>query len=128
MSTNCGIAIKTEKGYETIYVHSDGYPEYMWSMLTKNYNSEELAAKLVGMGDASCIDEQLAPIPGTLHSFEARQRGVSVFYHRDRGDDWSEVAPAVFEKKDIFNGFYYSYIWEDGHWNFYTGGIFQPQD
>lgn len=127
MSTQCGIAIKTEKGYETIYVHSDGYPEYMWPMLTENYNSEELAAKLVSMGDASFIDKQLAPIPGSLHSFGARQQGVNIFYYRDRGDDWNDVAPAVYEKKDIFNGFYYSYIWEDGHWNFYKGGVLQPQ-
>lgn len=127
MSTQCGIAIKTEKGYETIYVHSDGYPEYMWPMLTENYNSEELAAKLVGMGDASFIDKQLAPTPGIIHSFGARQHGVSVFYHRDRGENWNDVAPAAYEKKDIFNGFYYSYIWEDGHWNFYKDGIRQPQ-
>lgn len=127
MSTQCGIAIKTEKGYETIYVHSDGYPEYMWPMLTESYNSEELAAKLVGMGDASFIDKQLAPTPGIIHSFGARQHGVSVFYHRDRGENWNDVAPAVYEKKDIFNGFYYSYIWEDGRWNFYKDGIRQPQ-
>ena len=127
MSTHCGIAIKTEKGYETIYVHSDGYPEYMWPMLTENYNSEELAAKLVSMGDASCIAEQLAPVPGTLHSFETRQRGVSVFYHRDRGEDWNDVAPESYTKKGLLNGFYYSYIWEDGHWNSYEGGILQPQ-
>lgn len=122
MSTQCGIAIKSEKGYETIYVHSDGYPEYMWPMLTEHYNSEALAKKLVGQGDASFIDEQLAPIPGILHNFETHQRGVSVFYHRDRGDNWNEVAPAVYEKKDIFNGFYYSYIWENSCWNFYKGG------
>lgn len=127
MSTPCGIAIKTKKGYETIYVHSDGYPEYMWPMLTENYNSEELAAKLVSMGDASSIDKQLAPIPGSLHSFETRQLGVSVFYHRDRGDDWLDVAPAVYEKKYILNWFYYYYVWEDGHWNFYKDVNLQPQ-
>ena len=127
MSAPCGIAIKAKKGYETIYVHSDGYPEYMWPMLTENYNSEELAAKLISMGDASSIDKQLAPIPGSLHSFETRQLGVSVFYHRDRGDDWLDVAPAVYEKKYIFNWFYYYYVWEDGHWNFYKDGIHQPQ-
>ena len=59
MSTHCGIAIKTEKGYETIYCHHDGYPDYMWPMLTENYNSEALAAKLVSFGDASYIEKKL---------------------------------------------------------------------
>ena len=126
MSTQCGIAIKTEKGYETIYVHSDGYPEYMWPMLTENYNSEELAAKLVGMGDASCIDKKLEP-SDKVHRFGRREEDVSVFYYRDRGDDWLEVAPAPYTKREMFNGFYYSYIWEDGHWSFYKGGVLQPQ-
>ena len=52
MSTHCGISVKTEKGYETIYCHHDGYPKYMYPMLMNNYNSEELASKLIGFGDA----------------------------------------------------------------------------
>jgi hypothetical protein len=122
MSTQCGIAIKSEKGYETIYVHSDGYPDYMWPMLTENYNSEELAAKLVSLGDASFIDEKLEPTPFSFHSFNTREPGVSIFYHRDRGDYWLEVAPAAYTKKEMFSCFYYSYIWENGCWNFYKGG------
>ena len=49
MSTHCGIAVKTEKGYETIYCHWNGYPEYMLPMLNNNYKSEELAKKLEGV-------------------------------------------------------------------------------
>ena len=120
MSTQCGIAIKTEKGYDTIYVHSDGYPEYMWPMLTKNYNSEELAAKLVSMGDASYISDNIEP--KGPHSFEKPDYDVCCFYHRDRGESWSDVSPTSFSKREMFNGFYYSYIWENGCWNFYKGG------
>lgn len=127
MSTQCGIAIKTEKGYETIYVHSDGYPAYMWPMLTNHYNSEELAKKLVSFGDASFIDEQLEPVTGILHNFGCRQKGVSVFYYRDRNENWQDVKPIVYTKKKIFNIFYYSYIWEDGCWHFYKDGIHQLQ-
>ena len=121
MSTHCGIAIKTEKGYETIYVHSDGYPEHMWPILTENYNSEELAVKLIGGGDASFIAEKFET--DQSHSFDKPQYDTCCFYHRDRGEDWNEVATAKKKKKDIFNGFYYSYIWEDGCWNFYKGGV-----
>ena len=121
MSTQCGVAIKTEKGYETIYVHSDGYPGYMWPMLTKNYNSEELAAKLVSLGDASYIDEKLEPT-SDFHKFGTPEPGVSMFYHRDRGEEWEDVKPSCYTKRLLFNQFYYSYIWEDGCWTAYQGG------
>jgi hypothetical protein len=121
MSTQCGIAIKTEKGYDTIYVHSDGYPEYMWPMLTKNYNSEELAAKLVSMGDASYISDNLEP--KGPHSFEKPDYDVCCFYRRDRGERWDQVAPITYLEKELFNSFYYSYVWEDGCWNFYKDGV-----
>jgi hypothetical protein len=120
MSTQCGVAIKTEKGYETIYVHSDGYPAYMWPMLTKNYNSEELATKLVSLGDASYIDEKLEPT-SDFHKFGTPEPSISMFYHRDRGEDLhTTVYPT---KKEMFNCYYYSYIWEKGCWNAYQGGI-----
>lgn len=121
MSTQCGIAIKTEKGYNTIYVHSDGYPEYMWPMLIENYNSEELANKLVSFGDASFIDKKLEPT-SDYHHFGTPEPDVCMFYHRDRGESWEGVAPAIMTREELFNGFYYSYVWEDGHWNFYKGG------
>lgn len=121
MSTQCGISVKSEKGYETIYVHSDGYPEYMWPMLTKNYNSEELAKKLVGGGDASFIAEKFET--DQPHSFDKPQLDTCCFYHRDRGEEWLDVAPTCYETKSmIFNQFYYAYIWQDGCWNFYENG------
>lgn len=121
MSTQCGIAIKTEKGYETIYVHSDGYPSYMWPMLTEHYNSEELAAKLMSMGDAIYIDRFIEPI-FDFHMFGTPEPDVCMFYHRDRGEDWISTQPKVYTKQQLFSNYYYSYIWEDGKWNFYQGG------
>lgn len=121
MSTQCGIAVRTEKGYETIYVHSDGYPDYMWPMLTEHYNSEELAVKLVGMGDASYIDELLEPT-SDFHKFGTPEPKVSMFYHRDRNEYWEDVAPTTYTLRELFNCFYYSYVWENDCWNFYKGG------
>jgi hypothetical protein len=120
MSTQCGVAVKTEKGYETIYVHSDGYPAYMWPMLTKNYNSEELAAKLISFGDASYIDILLEPT-SDFHKFGMPEPDVCMFYHRDRGE--AKRGPTPYPTKSVmFSNYYYSYIWEDGKWNFYQGG------
>lgn len=124
MSTHCGVAIKTEKGYETIYVHSDGYESYMWPMLIKNYNTEELARKLVCLGDASFIEERLEP--SGEHSFDNPEAGVCVFYHRDRGEDWKHNAPQAFTFSTVINDFYYAYIWEDGKWTAYKNGRVNP--
>ena len=120
MSTQCGVAIKTEKGYETIYVHSDGYPEYMWPMLTQNYNSEAWARKLVDAGDASFIDERFEPTPGVAHNFDFPENGVCIFYHRDREEDFHNTTYPT--KEELCSCYYYAYVWKDGCWNFYKGG------
>lgn len=123
MSTHCGIAVKTEKGYNTIYCHHDGYESYMYPMLTQNYNTEELAKKLVSLGDASCIEEKLEPTPGVVHTFDFPEKNVSVFYHRDRGEHWEDNKPYIYPtKSELLNIQYYTYIWEDGQWNAYKNG------
>lgn len=123
MSTHCGIAVKTEEGYKTIYCHHDGYESYMYPMLTKNYNTEERAKDLVSLGDASCIEERMVPSRESGHSFDNPEDGVCIFYHRDRGECWREVAPSLFRtKSELLDNYYYSYIFEDGKWNAYKGG------
>ena len=118
MSTHCSIAYKTEKGYNTIYVHHDGYESYMWPMLTKNYNAEEKARDLVSLGDASCICERMVPSRDSRHSFDNPEDNVCIFYHRDRGEDWVNCEPSCITKSDVLNN-YYAYIWEDGKWTAY---------
>ena len=118
MSTHCNIAYKTEKGYETIYVHHDGYESYMWPMLTKNYNTEEKARDLVALGDASFIDERMVPSRDSGHSFDNPEDGVCIFYHRDRGERWENTKPDCLRKSEVLNC-YYAYIWEDGKWTAY---------
>jgi hypothetical protein len=126
MSTHCGIAIKTEKGYEVIYCHHDGYPEYMWPMPTENYNSEELASKLVALGDASYIEKKLEPTyidSETFHSFGTPEPNVCMFYHRDRGEPWEDVAPDVHQTvKEALSQFYYGYLWENDCWHYVING------
>lgn len=120
MSTHCNIAYKTEKGYDTIYVHHDGYESYMWPMLTENYNSEELARKLVSLGDASYIDRLLEPT-SDFHKFGTPEPDVCMFYHRDRGERWENNKPDCLFKSEVLNC-YYAYIWEDGKWTAYKNG------
>ena len=119
MSTHCGIAVKAERGYETIYCHHDGYPKYMYPMLMNNYNSEELASKLISFGDASSIDEKLEPTED-YHRFGMPEPGVCMFYSRDRGEPEEDTRPAIYTREELFRSFYYAYIFEDGTWNAYN--------
>lgn len=121
MSTNSGIALRSGETFQTIYCHWDGHPRTMLPILRENYNSVELAAKLISYGDASSIDKKLDPTPGVAHTFMMPEKDVCIFYHRDRGDDWFSCQPACYTKKELFDqpAFEYIYIFEDGQWNVY---------
>ena len=117
MSTPCMIGIKTEEGYKAIYCHYDGYHSNMWPMLTTNYNSEELATKLVNLGDASSIDPRLESTPGVPHTFDFPEKVVCVFYHRDRGESWDRCQPKIYRsKRELKSQFGIAYVWENNHW------------
>lgn len=120
MSTHCGISVKTEKGYETIYCHHDGYPEYMWEMLTENYETFFKASGLVSLGDASSISKRMVPSRDSGHSFDNPEDDVCIFYGRDRGEE--NVGPNCYNKKTLLNTYYYVYIFEDDCWKYYRNG------
>jgi hypothetical protein len=119
MSTFCGIAVKTDKGYKTIYCHWDGYPGYMYPLLRDWYGTEERALALVSFGNASSIKKRLVPSVDSGHSFDKPEDDVCVFYHRDRGEDWEDVEPVFYSKESLLRDYYYSYVFEDGHWSAY---------
>ena len=116
MSTPCIIAVKTEEGCQAIYCHFDGYSDYMWPLLNEHYNSEELARSIVALGDASYITEKLWP-NSHYHSFSNPEPGVSIFYHRDRGEPWDFVKPELYESEFKLLGLQpYIYVFMNGHW------------
>lgn len=120
MSTNAFIGIIENNSITYIYNHSDGYLEYLGRMLLEHYNSEEKAKALVELGDVSVVKEKLAPAEGTVHSFDydKRQEGVSVFYGRDRGEEWEYIKPVTIQNTVFDEYSYYNYLYdvEEGHW------------
>ena len=121
MSTNSTVAVKTEKGYKAIYVHNDGYFDYMYPMLDTWYISQERAEDLVNFGDASFIAKRLVPSLGSDHSFDNPEEDVCIFYHRDRGEDFHS---SFYSNKDgVLKSQYYVYIFEDNMWRAYQGGV-----
>lgn len=120
MATNCTIAIETEKGYESIYCHWDGYPEYMYPMLRDWYATQERAEALIGFGDASVIAKRLTPSQDSNHSFDNPEDDVCVFYHRDRDESYCTAFHS--NKWGVLCSQYYTYIFEDGSWHVYIDG------
>ncbi len=123
MSTNSGIALRQGETYMTIYCHWDGHPKTMLPMLRENYNSFELANKLISYGDASYIQKKLEP-DTDHHTFDNPEDDVCVFYHRDRGDDWFSCRSTCYLKPELFHqpNFEFVYVFENGQWNAYAGG------
>ena len=119
MSTNATVAIKTDKGYEAIYCHNDGYPEYMYPMLRDWYGTQERAEALINFGDASFIAKRLVPSQGSNHHFEHPEEDVCIFYHRDRGEDFSS---ALYGRAGVLRSQFYVYIFEDNTWHVYIHG------
>lgn len=102
MGTSCNVSVQfREDLYKTIYVGYDGYPSYMFNTLTDNYNSQELAEALVNMGDASSVGPTLQ---------------LSEFYHRDRNEDFTTVAPVLSEDLNEAGNESYHYLWADNRW------------
>jgi hypothetical protein len=122
MSTNSTIAIKTDKGYEAIYCHNDGYFDYMYPMLDTWYNSWERAQALVSFGDASFIAKRIMPSKDSNHHFDHPEEDVCIFYHRDRGEPWEFNKPNFYQtKEEVLSTQYYCYIFENGCWTAYAG-------
>lgn len=85
MATRNRIAIVKENGtVESIYCHSDGYPENNGQLLLDNYDYE-IARELIELGDISVL---------------AKHPDEVVAYHRDRGEEYRE--PRVDKDMDAF--------------------------
>jgi hypothetical protein len=121
MSTNSGIALRQGDTYLTIYCHWDGHPKTMLPILRENYNSFDLANKLISHGDASYIDKKLEPT-SDFHKMNTPEPDVCMFYHRDRGDDWESCRPVCYTRRELFRqpNFEYIHVFEDGQWNSYN--------
>lgn len=108
MSTNAMIAHKVAAGYECIYLHWDGYIDHAGVTLRHSYITDEMAAKLIALGDCSSLGNDL---------------GDSEFYHRDRNEDrkgtCSKVYPTLKEAIDAYRN-WYNYVWADGKWTIYN--------
>jgi hypothetical protein len=119
MATRSRIGIKLEDGnVRSIYAHWDGYPSWNGKILFNSYTNVEKINALLDLGSISILAAEVSPSEDNKdeHSFEKPIAGVTVAYHRDRGD---EEEPAKITSEDEFYNELdeeYNYLFKDGKW------------
>ena len=112
------------------YGHYDGYPSWAGKHLKKYYNSPQKAKELLKLGKAG-ISTIGPKIKGNKdHSFEKPNKGVTVFYGRDRGEKGKMTS--TWRSRDavkFHSGEEYGYIYnlKDKKW-YYKSDYGNPQD
>lgn len=118
MSTRSAIIAKIGDFYYGIYCHFDGYVDGVGKVLHQHYQDAEKVKRLIELGDISSLGERIDPIGN--HSFDAREKGTTCAYHRDRGDAKITARRSPFNWKNVareigHNG--YVYVFEhDAGW------------
>lgn len=97
MSTHSNINVKVGNSYYGIYCHFDGYPSGVGKTLIENYNTQELAEKLVSLGDIFSVGESI---------------NETVYFGRDRGgeDTGYRISKSPLDEEG------YCYIFENNEW------------
>jgi hypothetical protein len=87
MGTRSVIAIENDNGTVAgVYCHWDGYLAGVGHTLIDHYTDREQVRRLVAGGAMSSLGAAVEPPQGVEHSFASPANGVTVFYHRDRGE------------------------------------------
>ena len=96
MATRSRIAIELPDGkVKSVYCHSDGSPNTNGKCLHEHYQDRSKVEKLIKLGDLSSLHESVEPTG--QHTFNNPQGGVTVAYHRDRGE--SRTGPRTNQTK-----------------------------
>jgi hypothetical protein len=128
MATRSRIAIEDQDGsVRSIYCHWDGYPSNNGRILLDNYKTREKVEALIALGSISSLNENVEIPEGVEHNFEHQAKGITVAYHRDRGEDLSiqkHWNAESFMKSDVEE---YGYLFTAaGEWRFVNGHV-SPQ-
>ncbi len=118
MATRSTISIQNADGtIDSIYCHWDGYPSNNGALLLKHYNTEDKIRELISLGSLSSLHERVKPTTGIQHSFDMPENGVTVAYHRDRGEALQiGKYSCLAEYNHKGNREEYNYIWKKGAW------------
>ena len=89
MSTHALIGrLNGDKSIDYIYCHNDGSPDYIMPPLIQIVNDGKVDY-LMALCSISALYDKLDPPEGVKHTFDEPCNGVTIAYHRDRGDDFN---------------------------------------
>jgi hypothetical protein len=133
MGTRSIIANTVDGITRAIYCHWDGYLDHVGSLLLKHYADTDKRTALVNLGSISSLRERVQPEPGEDHSFDRPAEGVTIAYHRDRGEELQpaeEMPMADFIANPPDHGTEYWYLHDGGQWfvRCRRGGAWHPLD
>ena len=144
MATRSRIGIENEDGtVSSVYCHWDGYPSNNGKILVTHYTDREKVKELIALGAISSLKENVAPpalppdiigirmlkefkvLPKTTHTFDTPQEGITIAYHRDRGEELDEArvdeSIEAYAKSDYEE---YGYVFtKDNEWKVVDGTI-----
>jgi hypothetical protein len=84
-------------------------------MLQQYYNTQEKVEALIALGSLSSLSERLAPAADEKHTWKKPVAGVTVAYHRDRGEKLSIRNYETLQELDR-NSEEYNYLFENDNW------------
>jgi hypothetical protein len=119
MSTSSRIGYEQEDGtFVSVYCHFDGYPSHNGNLLFHHYNDYWEVRRLVDQGNISGLDQYSGCPIG--HTFDKPVKGFTIYYSRDRGDDWDIEKPRIdTDIQEVRES--YGYVFKDNQW-FVMGG------
>ena len=133
MSTRSAIGISYQGVIKAVYVHSDGYMDYVGTVLNEHYQDTVKISKLISMGDMSMLGKEI----GRKIDFNARmaydendQAEQCRFYDRDRGE--TGVEHSTYHSESAYvrgmadRDCEFMYLYKDGEWFVTTGTTFFP--
>ena len=149
MATRSRIGIENEDGtVSSVYCHWDGYPSNNGRILVAHYTDREKVKELIALGAISALKENVSPpelpldiigirmlkefkvLPKTTHTFDTPQEGITIAYHRDRGEELQEArvdeSIEAYAKSD-YEEFGYVFT-KDNEWKVVDGFIQSVED
>ena len=103
MATRSRIAIENADGsVQSVYCHWDGYPSNNGQILHDHYQDRAKVEQLISLGSISSLAKEVEAPEG--HTYSNPASGVTVAYHRDRGEDVQikqNVSSQAFFMQDI---------------------------
>jgi hypothetical protein len=118
MSTRARIGIETDGYIRSIYCHHDGGLWHVGRVLHEHYADPAKIAALIDLGDISALGINVAPPDGAEHSYAEPVDGVTVAYHRDRGERRERTSAQTHNMDDWPDDGVYRYLYRDGAWSF----------